>query len=349
MPGSIDYNLLIVVVASAMGLLLAFWVYFVDRKNRINQTFALFTLSIVSYIIFGYLSYYPKDPHLLDLWQRLFLTFSALFLLFAYFFSVYFPRKGKESPFLNKVVVVTQTSFIFLFLFTDFIIRGAEIKEGSIEMVWGAGKIAWFVNMIIISLVVLGQVVKKYFKLPEKEKLQAQYFIVGIFFFALINYAFNVFISYFFNVGKYYYFTGISAILLFGFTAYAVVKKGLFDIKLALTFLLVGAIGTLLFTQIAVAPTTTWRILGIIALVFFSFFSYLLIRATSREVKQKEILEQKVQERTGELQESKKFAEEKAEKLEKFYRLTVGREMKMAELKKKNEELEKKLEEHGKE
>jgi hypothetical protein len=43
-----------------------------------------------------------------------------------------------------------------------------------------------------------------------------------------------------------------------------------------------------------------------------------------------------------ELEQSKKIAEERAAELEKWYKLTIGREVRMAELKEKIKEMEEK-------
>ncbi len=62
------------------------------------------------------------------------------------------------------------------------------------------------------------------------------------------------------------------------------------------------------------------------------------VRAKTRELKElNEGLEDKIEERTRELRK-------KIEELEKFRSVTVGRELKMVDLKKKNEELQKKIE-----
>ncbi len=73
-------------------------------------------------------------------------------------------------------------------------------------------------------------------------------------------------------------------------------------------------------------------------------------KSSHREAKQKEILEQTVRERTRELETAKNLAEQKAEEikkrseeLERFYRLTIGRELKMIDLKKQIKEMEKNM------
>ncbi len=57
----------------------------------------------------------------------------------------------------------------------------------------------------------------------------------------------------------------------------------------------------------------------------------------------KENLEKKVKERTQELENQKKDMQKKMEQLEKFHRLTTGREIKMKELKEENQRLKEEL------
>lgn len=70
------------------------------------------------------------------------------------------------------------------------------------------------------------------------------------------------------------------------------------------------------------------------------------VRARTRELRElNESLEEKVQERTKELQKRKEELQDRVKELEKFHKATVGRELKMIELKKENKELKEKLEE----
>jgi peptidoglycan hydrolase CwlO-like protein len=106
-------------------------------------------------------------------------------------------------------------------------------------------------------------------------------------------------------------------------------------------------------------PTLLLKSLIISFLFLFSIFSYLLIRYTHQEIHQKEILEEKVKERTKELEKAKEELEKAKEELEKaynqvliekdkferLYKATLGREMRIIELKEEVKELRRKLEE----
>jgi C4-dicarboxylate-specific signal transduction histidine kinase len=116
----------------------------------------------------------------------------------------------------------------------------------------------------------------------------------------------------------------------------------MFDIKVVLTEMLVGIMVVASFSEALLFQDLWTKIFGFGVFAMFCIMGYLLARYTYREVNAKETLEQKVQERTKELEASKKLAEERATELEKWYKLTIGRELRMAELKDKIKEMEEK-------
>lgn len=146
------------------------------------------------------------------------------------------------------------------------------------------------------------------------------------------------------------------------------------NIKVIATDFAVGAMGTVLLMLPFFMPNNLTRLLTGAVFLLFCFFGYYLIKATYEQARRKEeaqktaiqerfskeeaiwtarqlqrfneTLEQSVKQRTKELEEAKNTAEQKAkeaeqkkDELEKFYRLTVGREIKMGELKGKIKEL----------
>jgi len=162
----------------------------------------------------------------------------------------------------------------------------------------------------------------------------------------LIGLIFYIFASsdFLINYGVESYPFGFLFILIFlGITAYAIVKHYLFGIKVILTELLVGVMGVVLLIQTFITETIRMKIFGFGVFILFCFIGYLLIKATHREIKAKEILEDKVKERTKELQTAYEDIKKRKEDLEKFYKLTVGRELRMIELKKEIKELEEKI------
>lgn len=117
--------------------------------------------------------------------------------------------------------------------------------------------------------------------------------------------------------------------------AFAISKYHLFETKSLLTELLVAAMGIVLFVLPFFMPTTLLKIIAAGIFTVYCVVGFLLIKSTKKEVKAKEISEELVKQRTKELAE-------RNEELEKWYKLTIGREVRMAELKEKIKEMEEK-------
>jgi len=126
------------------------------------------------------------------------------------------------------------------------------------------------------------------------------------------------------------------------FIGYAIVRNELFNIKVIATEMLVGIMGFILLVFPFLMPDNNLRMLAEILFIVYCFIGYLLVKTTMEEVNAKETFEQMVQERTKELAEANKGLQERQAEVEKWYNLTIGRELRMAELKEKIKEIEEK-------
>jgi len=170
-------------------------------------------------------------------------------------------------------------------------------------------------------------------------------------------------------------------------TVYAIVKEGIFGIKIIFSEIFIGFIGLIIFIQFLVVPTLAAKALTFFLFVLLSVFSHRLIKVTYSEIEKREEsekltkqlselnaqLEKKVEERTSTLEEERASLEvrirartreleelteglerkikertselqERVNEMEGFHKVTVGRELKMIELKEEIERLKKELE-----
>lgn len=198
-------------------------------------------------------------------------------------------------------------------------------------------------------LVSVFYLIGNYFKIDDASKNKLKYLILGISIYTFGGVFAAGVIPLFFPGFNFIDISAYASIPFISLTAYAIVKKKLFDIKVILTETLVYGFFIFLLVQTIFNNFFRPLLVQTIDLALFAPIAYLLIKASRREVQRSEILEQKVAERTKELEEAKKIAEssqkiaeERAAELEKWYKLTVGREMRMAELKDKIKEMEQK-------
>jgi hypothetical protein len=242
----------------------------------------------------------------------------------------------------NKIAVYLSYAYSIFFalisLPTNWFVKGVEHRlffkfwpvPGELFSVF----LAIFFGLFIYSWVLLFVALKK--TPPGNEKNQIKFLLFGVIPGA-IGGATNYPLWY--NIP----FPPWGSILTSAFvmiTAIGLIRYRLFNIKAILTEVLVITMGIVLVFLPFLMTDFRLKALTTGIFLFYCVIGYLLIVGTLNEVRAKETLEQKVQERTKELETSKKVAEERAQELEKWYNLTIGRELKMAELKKKIGEME---------
>jgi len=345
---SINENYIIVTLIVIFDIWLGLWVYFSNRYSKTNQQFFLLTFLLLFWAVLCYLKSI-LTPDISLILVRLAYGIVALFFIPFYFFLKHFPREEKTDSILDRFILGI-CFFLFFFSFGNWMVRNIEVIDGRNVPVLGEGRFIYLGVISILLLFITIRFLVKYLKFSKSEKLKAQYFLIGLAIFIFVNSIFNIILPLFQGHARYSCIGNHSAIFLLTFTAYAIVKRQLFGIKVILTDLLVGVIGMILFIFPFFLNTPLSKIAGWSVFGLYSIVGYLLIRYTRQEVKQKEILEEKVKERTKELRKSKEEIErayeeikKKKEDLEKFYKLTVGRELRMIELKQKIKELEEKL------
>lgn len=355
-PILIDY--IVLVLINIIGFFLGFWVYFDNRKGKVNQLFFLSTATILMWVNFGFLVNFSPSLQESLLWAKANISVVALFFTFAYFLSVYFPRVKRRYPVLEKVVILIGVSFFLISSFTNLVVEEANFSPWGKELTGGPLLVPFLGIAIFLTLLILYNLSDKYLTSSAQNRLKLQYFLIGIFLFAGFNLVFNVVIPLIKgSFIKYYQWGDYSSIFFLLFTGVAIAKQKLFGIKIVLSEILVGALATLTLIQVFLSQTyfqILWRVL---LLVLFLILGYSLIKSVSREIEQrkkaeklsqelKELnlnLEKRVKQKTKKLREKTRELQDKLEKLEKFHKLTVGREVKMSELKERIQKLEEEL------
>ena len=284
-------NKIFVLSINLIGSWLFFWVYFADRKKRVNQLFSLMTIFILLWIDFGYFSNLINSHSLALLLARLRFIAVSFFFITVYFFSIYFPKKGKKYPILNKIILIIGGTLVLALAFTDLIVKNIEFKEWGTEIIFGKGLLTFYGILIVLTFLVIDLLFKKYFELSKEEKIKTQYFLIGVLIFAFVNFIFNIISPVFYKTYRYYQIGDYSTIFPLLFTAYAIVKRQLFGIKVILTSVYVVAIAILLLINALVSKTAFdffWK--GAI-FVLFLFFGQMLIKSVIEEVKRREEIE----------------------------------------------------------
>jgi len=232
------FNIEVVLVGlmNFVGILLAVWVFNANRKEKLNQWFAVMTFFVILWVNFAFLGNKTENSFSAVVFYRLNWMFVTLSLLAAFYFCVVHFLKQRYKI-LEKVILILGFIFISLSLFSNLIIKDVARKSWGNEIIFGWGNNLFNLFSFFIALIVISALIKKYFSFPEKEKLKVQYFLIGTLLFAGFNIVFNIILPNFLGTVKYQHFGDYSAIFLLGFTAYAIVKRELFGIRVVLAHL----------------------------------------------------------------------------------------------------------------
>ncbi len=296
----IDYFLIskiLIILINVFGLWLALFVYLSNQKSKANQLFLIMVIFALLWITLCYFGNAETENLNFGLFlARLAYGITILFFIpFFYFFSLLTQEKSKKI--LNFFIPSVSILIFFLSVFTDFIaIEMTPAKIAGINIgivpILGEGKFLYFGFVFLISILVITKILKKYLTESPNEKLKLQYFLLGILIFIIFNLIFNVILAFGAGDARYYQIGNYSIIFFLALTAYAIVKRELFEIKVVLTGILVSAISILLIVDVFFfTETTPAQILKTIALVVFLAFGYYLIKSVNREIRQREELQ----------------------------------------------------------
>ncbi len=282
------FNQISVIFVGLFSIFIAIVVYSGDKKSKTNRYFALLAIFISLWIILTFFASTTSDLSLGAFLSRLAYGSVAILFIPFYFFSVHFLKEEEKYPSLNLLVPISCLFLFFFSITTSLMVTEMTFTKFGPVPILGKGKNVYFAIIFLLLSFIINRFLKNYFGLSKKEKLKVQYFLIGFFIWVSANLIFNIVLPVFQRTPQFWALGNYSAIFLLSFTAYAIVKRELFGIKVVLTSLLIGAIGIVLALQILIAPNTLWRIIDTIIFLLFCLFGYYLLRAVQQEEKRRE-------------------------------------------------------------
>jgi uncharacterized membrane-anchored protein YhcB (DUF1043 family) len=357
---------LIITIVAGLGIFLGILVYRSNPKNPRNRYFIYVEIGIISTIIFAFVSeFFPYSrPDLAILFSKLTYSFAIFFALFFFLFSATFLGKIRLSEKIKKLLFLLHLIFALFILFSSYIVEDIEVTHFGFNIKYGPLANLFFIYMFSFAIPSAINFITAFLNKDSSKEdlLQIKYIATGFLIFIGMELFFSYLLPHVFHIGEeaiLYRFGNYSAIIFITFTAYGIITKQIFETKAILTEILVLTIGLILFILPFLIPGFALKSLTVIVFLLFLIFGYLLIRYTHQEIHQKEILEEKVKERTKELEKAYQQLEKAKEELEKaynqvliekdkferLYKATLGREMRIIELKEEVKEKEERIRE----
>jgi signal transduction histidine kinase len=292
---SSNADLLILGVTVAAIVILGGVIYFNNTKGATSRTFLLLALVNTGYVVVNYLSYHTTSPGLVLFLLRLVMFFSVWYSLVLFCLVYIFPKNDAGAlpqnikyfliPAVAAVSILTLTPLVFSKISSQIVLgQVANPDRGPAIALFGIT----IMGLVVGSIYLLG---KKTFSATGQEKRQLQLVWFGTLLTYTLILVFNFILPVIFNALQFIPFAPLFTLFFIIFTAYAIIKYHLLNIKVITTEILTFtlAVGVLFEVFTSNSPVA----------IFFNFCLFLLIlslgilliKSVINEVKQREQLE----------------------------------------------------------
>jgi len=291
----INTHLLFLIVISLLNVLLGFLVWLNNKKNIGNRAFGIFIFFVVLWTIILYISDLPSQASNALFWNKLTLSFGILFAsTFAYFCLVFIEKEGFSIFLRRPLSFIVLSSILFLFLvtlFTNLVVKKIEFYEWGTNIVTGSLYFLVAGYYFCASGVGLGSLISKHKKSTGIEKKQVQFLFFGFLLSAVGILTTNLILPLITGENPFAKYGPYFITFFIVFTAYAITKHHLFDIKVIATEILVGLLGGILIVDLATAESATLRLFKLAVFIAFLYLGVSLVRSVLEEIKRREELE----------------------------------------------------------
>jgi len=296
-----NLNLFTVGLVTVISIILGSIIYIRNVRSITNISFALFVLVTVIWGGVNYLSYNLFNPVVI-LWllrSVLFLALWQAFFIFQFFYV--YPNTKFTFSKVYKRILLPIVCFTSLLTLTPFVLWQID----GVLVTGGATSVANRPGIILFGLLSVGLIVSAVFTLIKKIKyskskdiLPLRLILTGTVITFTFIIIFNFIFPAFLNNPTY---TALGAVFFFPFivfTAYAILKHHLLNVKVVATEVLVFLLAFSSFAEIFFTENLNVIILRLIIFNALLFVGFFLIKSVRKEVDQREKLEKL----TGELQ-----------------------------------------------
>ena len=288
---------LLPLTSAILFLLLGLFVYLNNRKSIINITFFLLCFVTFWWQFSWFILFNTQNETLASYLVKIgYMGIIFIPIFFFHFFISFLKEVVKK---IDKYLL--YLSYFLAIVFEFFLINTNLFISGFYQYFWGFYPKAGILHPLYLFLLTILAVRGLYLLISSIKRkvftgykhLQVKYLLL-----ALIIYisAASDFLA---NYGVEFYPLGPIFVLGFlGISALAILKYHLFEIRVILTEILVGAMGIVLFLLPFLMPSLNLKTLTFLVFLLFLIFGYYLIKATHEEAKRREEAERlAVQER----------------------------------------------------
>ncbi len=304
------------IAITAIGIL-GFVIFFSNSRNATNRAFLFFALITILWSIFNYANYQITRPDLV-LWLLRISMFVAVWHAFSFFLLCnIFPKNEVKFSHRFKYILIPVIIATSILTLTPYIFSGiAELSPAPGQV----SKTVVEEGILVFGLVVMYLVTGGIFLLTRKtikaigvEKTQFQFVLIGTLITFSFLIAFNFILPAFFLNVSLIPLAPIFFLPFVIFTAYAIIKYRLLNIKVIATEVLTFVLTVVTLSEVLLAQDFGALLFRISIFILVLSFGILLIRSVRKEVEQREKLQSLTLQLENANEELKKLDKAKSE------------------------------------
>lgn len=225
-------DLIILLTSTVFNLGLTQFILLRNPKHRINQIFSFFGSSIILWTIFNYASDNSASYNLL--YTRLTLAMGACIGASIFLLSIVFPKKLKVSL-LSRIVFTVLSGLAIVLSLTPFFVKSITKIPDGVNLIVGPLYSYFSFYLIFIVAWSIWNLIIQHKHGSAAEKNQVKLFTIGVFIYTSLAIFSNVILPIIVSNWSSSKFGPIFTVPFVGLTSYAIIKHGMFDIRLGIT------------------------------------------------------------------------------------------------------------------
>lgn len=284
-------DLMLVGAAIAGAAMLALAVFVSNSRSATARALLVYAVMTIGWSLANFISYRLSDETQI-LWSIRTVLFFASWHAFAFLLlALQFPIETNRMKRLILFVLLGWTSLVSILVTTPLVYERVLRVEPSIETSVGWGIVVFGATVFSYIAVGIAFLAYRLWNSSGIERRQYEFVFAGVgitFFFIL---AFNFILPAFFNTADLIPLGGLFQLPLIALTAYAILRHHLFNVKIAVTALLIFALSIVSISEIIIAEDTPLMVFRSVVFLFILLSGTLLIRGVYKEISQRELIE----------------------------------------------------------
>jgi len=274
-------NIILILIAF-VNFVLGYFILSKSFKNKISIVYSLNILSIIGWI-FGMVLYRSALPENSLFWCIVLYVSATIIPSIFLYFTYIFPSQKEGHIWQRNILIFGINIFIIILtLYPGLIVEGVNTGMGfEKQIIFTPYYLVYFLYIAGYFLFAFFRLFKKYFNEAGAEKTQIIFVLFGVILSSGIAFITNLIMPW---IGVFYlnWLGQVATILMVIFTAYAITKYHLFDIRAIATEILIFLIWLILLIRTLFSSNYQELALNIFMLFSVGLIGALLIRGVLR-------------------------------------------------------------------